>query len=478
MVLPVILAGGSGERLWPLSRSTYPKQFLALCGEKNSLFQTTMQRLCANSGYLAPLIICHEEYRFIIAEQLHQIDCHSQSKCNGIILEPACKNTAAAIAIAAQWAEHHYPGCILLVVPADHLISNIAQFAIDVSAAIPAAQANALVTFGIPISAPETGYGYIEVGPNNKVVEFIEKPDLATATIYASNPNFLWNSGMFLFTATTYLQELLQYSPNVLEHSKYTVTECQKDLDFIRPKLPIYAQGQSISIDYAVMEHTKNAKVFPLNCKWSDIGSWHAVWEQSNKDQNGNSIYGDVIAHNSSNCLIDARHRLIATMNVHDLVIIETNDAVLVANKDQSQSLKTMVAELKSRNHPAANENRQVSRPWGWYDGIAKGEGFQVKLIHVQPGKSLSLQMHKYRSEHWIVVKGCAKVVRGNESFILNANESTFIPLGTKHQLSNIGDADLEIIEVQSGSYLGEDDIIRFADEHGRATVNTLEHTE
>lgn len=476
IVLPVILAGGSGERLWPLSRTAYPKQFLTLLGAKHSLFQETMQRLVAEHNYLAPLIICHEDYRFITAEQLRQIDCHTSSKCSGILLEPAARNTAPAIALAAQWAQQNHPDCILLVLPADHLIADAASFIENVNDALESAQAGAMVTFGIPVSSPETGYGYINVGPNNKVIKFIEKPDLAKAQEYCSNPDFLWNSGMFLFKATTYLQELMQYNPQVLKHSEYIVAACKQDLDFIRPNLPLYSTGPSISIDYAVMEHTKNAMVFALNSKWSDIGNWHAVWEQSEKDNCGNYVSGDVIVQNSNNCLLDARHRLVATMNVDDLIVIETSDAVLVAKRDQSQELKKIVAELKSRNHPAAIEHRQVSRPWGAYDAIAKGQGFQVKLITVQPGKSLSLQLHKYRSEHWIVVRGRAKVVRGDETFNLHENEATFIPLGVKHQLANLENTVLELIEVQSGSYLGEDDIIRFADEHGRATVSALEN--
>jgi len=472
MILPVILAGGSGERLWPLSRTAYPKQFLTLLGAEHSLFQTTIQRLPTDSKFLAPLIVCHEEYRFIVAEQLRQVN----RTCSGIILEPHAKNTAPAIALAAQWAQIHHPHAILLVLPADHLIQDPTLFISTVEQAAFAATQLALVTFGIKITRPETGYGYIEAGENHTVIRFIEKPNLAEAQIFMNNPAYLWNSGIFMFTATTFLEELAAYQPSIAADCEYIVNECKQDLDFIRPNLPKYKQCQSLSIDYAVMEHTKKSKVFMLENLWSDIGNWQAVWEQAVKDNMGNCISGDVVTYNSSNCLIDSRNRLVTTLNVHDLAIIETSDAILIANKNQSQDLKFIVAELKSRNHCSATEHRRVMRPWGWYDSISKGPGFQVKLISVQSGKSLSLQTHQYRSEHWVVVKGIATIVRATEIFILHENESTFIPVGVKHQLSNFGTEDLEVIEVQSGSYLGEDDIVRYADEHGRATVSTVEN--
>jgi len=472
MILPVILAGGSGERLWPLSRTAYPKQFLTLLGADNSLFQTTIQRLPTDSKFLAPLIVCHEEYRFIVAEQLRQVNRSS----SGIILEPHAKNTAPAIALAAQWAQTHHPDSILLVLPADHLIEDTALFISTVQQATAVVSQPDLVTFGIKITKPETGYGYIEVGEDHKVVRFIEKPNLAIAQTFMNNSAYLWNSGMFMFTPKAFLDELLQYQPDIMADCEYAVAECKQDLDFIRPTLPKYKQCRSLSIDYAVMEHTQKAKVFTLENPWSDIGNWQAVWEQAAKDNMGNCISGDVVTYNSSNCLIDSRERLVTTINVHDLVIIETSDAILIANKNQSQDLKFIVTELKSRNHLAATEHRRVMRPWGWYDSVSKGPGFQVKLISVQPGKSLSLQTHQYRSEHWVVVKGTAKIVRDTEVFILRENESTFIPVGVKHQLSNFGTEDLGIIEVQSGSYLGEDDIVRYADEHGRATVSTVEN--
>ncbi len=477
-ILPVILAGGSGERLWPLSRTAYPKQFLALLGAEHSLFQATILRLPQDANFLPPLIICHEDYRFIIAEQLRQINITA----SGIILEPSAHNTAPAIALAAQWAQAELGNAVLLILPADHYIEDQLIFQQTITSAVIAAQDNFLVTFGIPVTKPETGYGYIQLGEkitsNNgfQVAKFIEKPDQATAQQLAQNKNYVWNSGMFMFTANNYLQELALYQPQIITAINNSLAASEHDLNFIRPAADSYKQCPSISIDYAVMEKTNKAAVFALHSPWSDIGSWQAVWEQSSKDIQGNYLSGDIVAKNSSNCIIDARHRLVATLDVHDLVVVETADAVLVAKRDQSQALKQLVTELKQQAHPAASDHRQVRRPWGWYDSITSSERFQVKHIFVDPGKSLSLQLHHHRSEHWVIVKGSAKVLRGDETFVLVENESTFIPMGTKHQLTNIGKIPLELIEVQSGSYLGEDDIIRFADEHGRTTVNEQDY--
>jgi mannose-1-phosphate guanylyltransferase/mannose-6-phosphate isomerase len=478
MILPVILAGGSGERLWPLSRTAYPKQFLALLGAKHSLFQATIQRLAENANFLAPLVICHEDYRFIVAEQLRQID----TQASGIILEPSANNTAPAIALAAQWTQANFINPILLVLPADHFIQDEVAFQQAITQAQVAAEQNFLVTFGIHTSKAETGYGYIHVGDKldqtqgYHVAKFIEKPDQATANQLVQDPAYVWNSGMFMFGAQNYLNELQIYQPAIVQATQDAIANCTPDLDFIRPRKDCYQNCPSISIDYAVMEHTEHAAVFTLMCQWSDIGSWQAVWEQSAKDNDGNALSGDIIAHQTSNCVVEARHRLVATLDVHDLAIVETADAILIASREQSQALKKIVSELKQASHPAATEHRQVMRPWGWYDSLAKSERFQVKHIVVDPGKSLSLQLHQQRSEHWVIVKGSAKVVRGEQSFMLQENESTFIPLGVKHQLTNIGSIPLELIEVQSGSYLGEDDIIRFNDEHGRATVNEQEY--
>jgi len=482
MILPVILAGGSGERLWPLSRSSYPKQFLNLLGSEHSLFQATVMRVIRQAEFLDPLIICHEDYRFIVAEQLRQIDVQA----SGIILEPSARNTAPAIALAAQWAKlyalNKHADPLLLVLPADHFIPNANAFYQTVREASFAAEQDFLVTFGVKPSKAETGYGYIQHGAEiagttgYKVQKFIEKPDATTAQVLCKDPNYSWNSGMFMFKTNIYMQELNSYQPAIMLATNDAIQHCSNDLDFIRPSATCYANCPAISIDYAVMEHTQHAAVFNFASNWSDIGNWQAVWEQANKDALGNYSAGDVIQQRSTNCLVEARHRLVATLDVHDLAIVETADVVLIAKRDQSQDLKQIVSSLKQHNHPAATEHRQVMRPWGWYDVIAKGARFQVKHISVAIAKSLSLQLHKHRSEHWVIVKGKAKVLRGSEIFILEENESTFIPKGTKHQLINVGECALELIEVQSGAYLGEDDIVRFADEHGRNTVNEADH--
>lgn len=466
-ILPVILAGGSGERLWPLSRAAYPKQFLNLFGNKHSLLQATIQRLPINSKFKAPLVICHDEYRFIVAEQLRQIDVQAAA----IILEPCVNNTAPAIALAAHWARQNAADSLLLCLPADHALEELTEFQATVLNASAAALAGQLVTFGIPVSRPETGYGYIQAD-GNRVSRFIEKPDQASADALAKDSSYLWNSGMFLFSPEAYLQELNLYQPEIIKSSHEAFLRSKRDLNFIRADADAYQSCPKISIDYALMEHTTKAAVFKLDTKWTDIGSWQAVWEHSEKDLAGNSITGDVISSNTNNCLIDAQHRLVATIGVADLAIIETVDAILIANLSQSQEIKNLLAKLKLDSHNSATAHRQVIRPWGWYDCIASGPGFQVKKIRVNPGKSLSLQMHNFRSEHWIVVSGTANIIRAEESFVLNANQSTFIPQGTKHQLSNLNAGPLEIIEVQSGSYLGEDDIIRFSDAYGRVTEN------
>lgn len=479
MILPVILAGGSGQRLWPLSRTAYPKQFLTLLADKHSLFQATIQRLPTISNFVKPLIICHEDYRFVIAEQLRQID----TQPSGIILEPSANNTAPAIALAAEWAQQNFPNqpnIILLILPADHFIADSAALQQTILDAVAAVQQNYLVTFGIPVTKPETGYGYIKIGNalncvGNKVAQFVEKPDLATAQQLMQDPNYVWNSGMFMFRAQDYLNELQSLQPGIVTAATAAINNASSDLDFIRPAADCYKDCPAISIDYAVMEHTKHAAVLRLQSSWSDIGSWQAVWEHGKKDAAGNSIDGDVLAKDSTNCLIKASHRLVTTLDVHDLAIIETADAVLVTKRNQSQGVKHLVTALMEQQHAAAGEHRQVHRPWGWFDRLASGPGFQVKHIFVAPNKSLSLQSHTQRSEHWIIVTGKARVIRGNEEFDLEANESTYIPMGMKHQLINVDSTPLELIEVQCGSYLGEDDIVRYADSHGRATVNDTE---
>lgn len=469
VILPVILAGGAGIRLWPLSRNSYPKQFLTILGAKVSLFQATLQRLPVNTQFLAPLIVCHEEHRFLVAEQTRQI----AAKTSGIILEPIAKNTAPAIALAAHWAQQHHPDAILLVLPADHFLPDADALLNAITATAFAAQQSKIVTFGVSVTRAETGYGYIEKGQLMQqdlysVKKFIEKPDHATAQTLM-NEQYLWNSGMFMFNSAGILRQLQQFAPEIVAITQKALEQATRDLDFTRINLDSYAKCPSISIDYAVMEHTSQATVHTLNCAWSDVGSWQAVWEHSAKDANNNALLGDVVVQDVQNCFIEARHRLVTAVNVQDLTIIETNDAIMISKRNDSEGLKALVATLKQQNHPSSNMHRQVMRPWGYYDCLIKGERFQVKVLVLHPGRSISLQLHHQRSEHWVVVKGNAKVVRGDEEFMLNVNESTFIPIGMKHQLINVGKIDLEVIEVQSGDYLGEDDIVRFKEEYAHA---------
>ena len=473
MILPVILAGGSGDRLWPLSRKSCPKQFLALLGHEKSLFQETIKRLPSSDSFLPPLIVCHEDYRFLVAEQLRQINV----KPSTIILESSANNTAPAIALAAKWSIEHHKDAQLLILPADHLISDLSQFYQSIATAESLATQQYLVTFGIRPTRPETGYGYIKYTNQIQdtkafnVEKFTEKPDLKTAEQFIAKQNYLWNSGMFLINAKVYLTELKAFQPTIFKHVQSALNSTQQDLDFIRPDAAHYNNCPKLSIDYAIMEKTQKAAVVPFEAKWSDIGSWQAIWEEGDKDHQGNHIQGDVMLEQTTNCLIDARARFVGALGLEDMVIVETADAVLVASKDQSQNIKQLVSRLKDRNAKIAIQHRQVMRPWGWFESISEGERFQVKRIVVTPGKSLSLQLHHHRSEHWVVVKGSAKVLRGDQTFFLSENESTYIPVGTKHQLSNVGKIPLEIIEVQSGSYLGEDDIVRIEDEHGRVTT-------
>ncbi len=424
MILPIILAGGSGERLWPLSRTAYPKQFLNLFGDDCSLFQNTIHRLPENSKFLAPLIICHTDYRFIVAQQMQQIN----RKYSAIILEPVGKNTAPAITLAALWAQQNYPTCNLLILPADHHIDDHSLLEQIFINATSLAECGSLVTFGIKITKPETGYGYIHAAENQQVKEFIEKPPLELALEFMHKPNYFWNSGMFMFNTATILEELNRYAPQIVSQCNIAITHSSRDLDFLRVQLEDYQACPNISIDYAIMEKTQKAYVLPLTTAWSDIGSWQAVWAHAHKDQDGNSVSGQVVTHNSKNCLVDARYRLVATSNIQDLIVIETPDAVLIAHKDHSQDIRKLVGLLKEQTHTAVSEHRKVMRPWGWFDSLARGPEFQVKELCVDVGKSLSLQAHKFRSEHWVIVRGNAKVIRANETLYLDANESTFIP--------------------------------------------------
>ncbi|KKF89858.1 MULTISPECIES: mannose-1-phosphate guanylyltransferase/mannose-6-phosphate isomerase [Stenotrophomonas] len=464
-IQPVILSGGSGTRLWPLSREAYPKQFLPLAGELTML-QATWKRV-APIAARGPLVIANEEHRFVAAEQLQQVGAEPAA----IILEPVGRNTAPAIAVAALEATRDGGDALLLVLPSDHVINNETAFRSAVQAAAAAAEAGKLVTFGIVPTGPETGYGYIKAadGQGLRAVErFVEKPDLGTATRYVSSGQYYWNSGMFLFKASRYLQELERFQPAMLAGSRRAWQQARRDADFTRLDKEAFTAVPSDSIDYAVMEKTADAVVIPLDAGWNDVGSWTALRDVSQQDGDGNAHQGDVIAIDCRNTYAYAQ-RLVALVGLDDVVVVETDDAVLVGKADRMQEVKTVVAQLKAEGRSEATWHRKVYRPWGAYDSIDNGERFQVKRITVKPGGTLSLQMHHHRAEHWIVVSGTAEVTRGDEVILLSENQSTYIPLGVTHRLRNPGKLPLELIEVQSGSYLGEDDIVRFEDTYGRS---------
>ncbi len=465
IIQPVILSGGSGTRLWPLSRESYPKQFLPLAGEQTML-QATWQRV-APIASRGPLVIANEEHRFVAAEQLHQVGAEPAA----IILEPIGRNTAPAIAVAALEATRDGADALLLVLPSDHVISDEATFRSVVQAATSAAEAGKLVTFGIVPTGPETGYGYIKAadGQGLRAVErFVEKPDLDTATGYVASGQYYWNSGMFLFKASRYLQELERFQPEMLAGSRSAWQQARCDTDFTRLDKAAFAAVASDSIDYAVMEKTADAVVIPLDAGWNDVGSWTALRDVSQQDGDGNAHQGDVIAIDCRNTYAYGQ-RLVAMVGLDDVIVVETDDAVLVGKADRMQEVKTVVSQLKTEGRSEATWHRKVYRPWGAYDSIDNGERFQVKRITVKPGGTLSLQMHHHRAEHWIVVSGTAEVTRGDEVILLSENQSTYIPLGVTHRLRNPGKLPLELIEVQSGSYLGEDDIVRFEDTYGRS---------
>ena len=461
---PVLLSGGSGTRLWPLSREAYPKQFLPLVGE-HTMLQDTWRRVAPLAG-AAPIVVANEEHRFLAAEQLRLVGVEHA----GLILEPVGRNTAPAIAAAALQAMAGGDDPLLLVLPSDHVVRDPEGFRAAVAAAVPAAEAGALVTFGIVPSAPETGFGYIQAADGDgvrQVLRFVEKPDAATARGYLEAGGYFWNSGMFLFRASRYLAELERFRPDIVAAVRAAFAAATHDGDFIRLDREAFSACPSDSIDYAVMEKTADAWVLPVDIGWNDVGSWSALWEVSEQDGEGNARHGDVIAVDSRNSYAYAR-RLVALVGVEDLVVVETDDAVLVASKDHVQQVKDVVARLKSDHRSHAVLHREVHRPWGSYDSIDQDAGFQVKRIKVKPGARLSLQSHKHRAEHWIVVRGTARVTRDNDVFELHANQSTYIPLGARHRLENPGTEMLELIEVQSGSYLGEDDIVRYEDVYGR----------
>jgi len=467
IIYPTIMCGGSGTRLWPLSRALFPKQFIPLVND-TSMLQDTLLRLPEKSK--EPVFICNEEHRFLVAEQVRQL---SQSQ-GTILLEPEGRNTAPAVALAALNAIGKDKDAMLLVLAADHVIKDEKAFHQAISQASKAAQKGKLVTFGIVPTHAETGYGYIKKGIQQaegtyQVAQFVEKPDQAVASDYLASGDYLWNSGMFLFKASRYLEELAKFRADILEMCEQAMAGVEQDYDFLRPNKSAFLACASESIDYAVMEKTDAAVVIPLDAGWSDVGSYSALWEVCQQDKSKNVLKGDVIAQTTTNSYIHSQNKLIATVGVDNLVVIDTPDAVLVANKDKVQDVKKIVEQLKVDNRPEAVLHREAYRPWGKYDSIDKGERFQVKRITVKPGAKLSVQMHHHRAEHWIIVSGTAKVTINEKTVLLTENQSTYIPVGSVHALENPGVLPLEMIEVQSGSYLGEDDIVRFEDRYGRA---------
>ena len=470
-IIPVILSGGSGTRLWPMSRQLRPKQFLPMVDEL-TLFQNTLQRLQGIPKLEDALIVCNEEHRFMVAEQLRTLNLKHQ----GILLEPIGRNTAPAIALAALYlSQQGKADALMLVLPADHVIQDKMALEQAIQAAAQAANDGYLATFGIVPQRAETGYGYIQQGAAiagltaKRVAAFVEKPDATTATAYINSGEYLWNSGMFLFRADRLLAELAKHQPDVLQQCQAALAHPNHDVDFVRLDQTAFSACPSISIDYAVMEKTKAAVVIPLDAGWSDVGAWSAVWEVSQQDENNNVLRGDTLTHNANHNLVYAESRLVTLVGVENLTVVETKDAVLVAHRDQVQDVKHIVSQLQTQQRPEATIHREVNRPWGTYDCIDGGGRFQVKRIMVKPGAKLSLQMHHHRAEHWIVVSGTAEVRCGEKTLLLTENQSTYIPLGEIHSLSNPGKLPLEIIEVQSGSYLGEDDIVRFEDAYGRS---------
>ena len=469
MIIPVILSGGSGARLWPLSREAYPKQFLPLV-DHNTMLQNTALRIAGLSNTTAPLVVCNQEHRFMVAEQLRAVGIQPA----GVILEPVGRNTGPAVAIAALHAQREGADPTLLILPADHVIADVEGFRAAVRQVAPHAEAGRLITFGIVPNAPETGYGYIKAGaPLDEsgvcaVERFVEKPDVATARNYLESGAYSWNSGMFMFRASAFLAELERFAPAMLAACQQALAAGHADTDFLWLDRKAFAACPKDSIDYAVMEKTERAVVMPLTVGWNDVGSWSALWDVGEHDADGNITRGDVIAVDTRDTYVDAATRLVTTVGVNNLVVVETADAVLVASKERVQEVKAVVDRLQASQRPEGRSHRKVYRPWGYYDSIDFDQRFQVKRIMVRPGACISLQMHHHRAEHWVVVSGAAQVHRGDEVFLLTENQSTYIPVGIQHRLTNPGKIPLEIIEVQSGSYLGEDDIVRFEDVYGR----------
>ena len=467
-MIPVILSGGNGSRLWPLSRQLNPKQFLPIADDSLSMLQATIRRL-EGLKVSQPCLICNEEHRFLAAEQLRTLGIDNAS----ILLEPVGRNTAPAVALAAIKALEKEHDPVLLILAADHLIKDVDAFHRAVETALPFAQAGKLVTFGIVPTHAETGYGYLQKGAaagegGFTVAKFVEKPDSETAERYLASGEHFWNSGMFMFRASRYLEELQRWQPEILEACRRATAQSEEDMHFVRIGKEAFAACPEDSIDYAVMEKTEDAVMVSLDAGWSDIGSWSALWDVSDKDEQGNVHKGDVLSHDSQNNYVHADYRLVTTVGVEDLIIVETKDTVMVAHKDKAQEVKRIVEQLKREERCEHLNNREVYRPWGMYDSIDNGARYQVKRITVKPGAKLSVQMHHHRAEHWIVVSGTAQVTNGDETYMVTENQSTYIPIGQIHALENPGMIPLELIEVQSGTYLGEDDIIRFSDNYGR----------
>ena len=473
-IIPVILSGGSGTRLWPLSRESYPKQFLSLDSRTNkTLLQNTYERLVGLDGLGKPILICNEDHRFIVAEQFRDINTTPQS----IILEPEGRNTAPAIAVAALHAISLGKDPLLLILAADHLIENIDEFKRVIKSAKSYANKGRLVTFGIIPTCAETGYGYIETKESRyledqttglEINKFIEKPDKDKAEKLIKDSRYTWNSGMFLFKASSIISELEKFSPEIINYCKIAIDKDVVDLDFLRLEAESFKKCPKVSLDIAVMEKTKLGTVLPLNVGWSDLGSWKSLWDVSQKNKDGNHTNGRVIVEKSKNCYLKSEQRLIIGIGIENLIIVDTNDAILVSNRDQSQNIGNIVKRLSTSDFPESRLHKKIYRPWGNYTTIVKGNRWLVKLIEVKPNASLSLQMHHHRAEHWVVVSGTALIEKDGEKQLLSENESTFIPLGCKHRLSNPGRMKLELIEIQSGTYLDEEDIVRFEDSYGR----------
>jgi mannose-1-phosphate guanylyltransferase / mannose-6-phosphate isomerase len=471
-LIPVILSGGAGTRLWPLSRELYPKQLLALTSG-HTMLQETARRLAGVDAAGDPIVVCNEAHRFAVAEQIRTLGI----RAGAILLEPVGRNTAPAVALAALKALEIDPDAILLIAPADHVVRDARRFQQAAIAAAALAGEDKLVTFGIVAHAPETGYGYIRrgagEGPAFPVAQFTEKPALEVAQQFIASGEYFWNSGMFVFKASRYLTELGTYAPDILSATRAAFQAAKADLDFVRVDKAAFEKCRSDSIDYAVMEKTHSAVVLPLDAGWSDVGSWASLFDALPADEDGNVLKGDVLVHDTHDCYVHSTSRLVAAVGMGEHVIVETKDAVLVAPKDRVQDVKELVAKLKKSGRSETALHREVFRPWGSFDSLDAGERFQVKRLTVKPGGVLSSQMHHHRAEHWIVVQGTARISCGDKTFLLSENESTYIPIGARHRIENPGKVNLHIVEVQSGSYLGEDDIVRFEDNYGRQGTTT-----